>query len=64
MTAVSDLTLFAMGVVVAIPTGIVVVSLVFAAGVDEREAAKLRMQRGTGASRPAPGGPDHAVPTA
>lgn len=33
----SDLTLFAVGLVVAIPAGIVVVGLVLAAGVDERE---------------------------
>lgn len=49
----SDLTLFAIGLVVAIPTGIVIVGLVFATGVDERELKKIRVQRETGTSRPA-----------
>lgn len=36
----SNLALFAVGMVVAIPAGIVVVGLVLAAGVDEREEGK------------------------
>lgn len=36
MAAVDNLTLFVVGLVVATPTVIVVVALVFAAGVDER----------------------------
>ena len=37
----NDVTLFAAGLVVAIPAGIVVIALVFAAGIDERTQKKL-----------------------
>jgi hypothetical protein len=42
---VDSLTLFAMGLVVSIPTTIVVVALVFAAGEDEREEERQRRGR-------------------
>jgi len=50
---VSDLTLFAMGLVVAIPAAIVVVGLVIAAAADEREVRDFRARQDAGASRPA-----------
>ncbi len=37
----NDVTMFAAGLVVAIPAGIVVIALVFAAGIDERTQKKL-----------------------
>ena len=37
----NEVTLFAAGLVVAIPAGIVVIALVFAAGIDERTEKKL-----------------------
>lgn len=37
----NDVTMFAAGLVVAIPAGIVVIALVFAAGIDERTEKKL-----------------------
>lgn len=37
----NDVTLFAAGLVVAVPAGIVVIALVFAAGIDERTQKKL-----------------------
>jgi hypothetical protein len=43
MTAVDDATLFIIGVVVSIPTIIVVVALVFAAGVDERQLVREQL---------------------
>jgi hypothetical protein len=42
---VSNTTLFLIGIVVSIPTIIVVVALVFAAGEDAREEARLRSDR-------------------
>lgn len=40
----NNLVLFAVGLVIAIPAGIVVVTLVFAAGIDERAQRKLDRQ--------------------
>lgn len=40
MIAVDNATLFIIGFVVSIPTIIVVVALVFAAGVDDRQQAR------------------------
>lgn len=45
--------LFAVGLAVAIPAGTVVIALVFAAGIDERDEKKRRMQREPEAARPA-----------
>ncbi len=38
-------TLFIIGVIVSIPTSIVVIALVFASGIDEREEERLRVAR-------------------
>lgn len=45
-------TLFIIGLVISIPTVIVVVALVFAAGVDEREAAREHRDHGASISEP------------
>lgn len=50
MNAVDKVTLFVIGVVVSIPTIIVVVALVFAAGADERELARERRDLGVAVS--------------
>ena len=48
----NNLVLFAAGLVVAIPAGIVVVALVFAAGIDERAQRKLDARPEAAAPRP------------
>ena len=40
----NNVALFAIGLVIAIPAGIVVISLVFAAGIDERAQKTLDRQ--------------------
>ena len=47
----NNLALFAAGLVVAIPAGIVVVALVFAAGIDERAERKAEASGETATSR-------------
>ena len=46
-TALSNLTLFVIGVLVTIPTATVICALVFAAGIDERAEKRRRTRAAT-----------------
>ena len=48
----NDVALFAAGLVVALPAGIVVIALVFAAGIDERTPKKLNEVGESAETRP------------
>ena len=50
MTGVSNLGLFVIGVLITIPSAAVVITLVFAAGIDERAEKKRLARREPGAS--------------
>lgn len=50
MTGLSNLGLFVVGVLITIPSAAVVISLVFAAGIDDRAEKKRVARREPGAS--------------